>query len=242
MTLLFHCDESYDQHHHVHLGVLSDGAQAAAAERSVRELLRSVLWEHGPRVDELHGHEIIGGHGPWAALNLDTRIDVCRRSLEIIRDCGLEILYRGISVDGYRKKYTASTDPRRDAFKFMFGDLLSKHLSERCKARKDYALVITDHQNQYADELRYAHLVNSVSGGSSISEPGIVDTCHFVDSKHSPLVQLADVAAYIQRRRLTTPTEHDDRAEKAMASLSSLVLCAVPEPKWAHCSVHTHFA
>lgn len=241
VTLLFHCDESYDDRHHLHLGVLCDGAQAAAAERSVRDLLRWVTFEFDLWVDELHGQPLMQQEGPWASVDIEVCVDVCRRALGIITDHRPEVLYRAIDYVKYRAKYTASADPRRDAFKFMFRDLLSTHLLRRCKVRGEYALVVTDQQHQYADELRKAHFSSAASGNSPDAGSGIVEACHFVDSEHSPLVQLADVAAYIQRRRLTIPTEGDDRAEKAMAMLSGIVSDAVPDPKWAHCSVHTHF-
>jgi Protein of unknown function (DUF3800) len=242
VTLLFHCDESYDRRFHLHLGVLSTGAQAAAAERSVRRLLRQVRRELDVSVKELHGQPLLDQKGPWASVDLDACIDVCHRSLEIIVDHELEVLYRGINVAKYRRKYTASTDPRRDAFKFVFEDLLTMHLLRRCEARGEYALVVTDRQHQYADALRYAHAGGRTSQESADNGFGIIDTCHFVDSAHSPLVQLADVAAYIQRRRLTIPTERDVRAEKAMAELSGIVSDAVPDPKGWYCSVHRHFS
>ena len=44
----------------------------------------------------------------------------------------------------------------------------------------------------------------------------------FVDSEHSALVQLADMAALVKRRRLSFPREADPRLEAVMEELSGL--------------------
>lgn len=127
-------------------------------------------------------------------------------------------------------------------FKFTFGDLLKNHLNRRCRERDEYVLVITDRQNQYSDELRYAHHVAMARSESEAGGCGVVDSRHFTDSQHSPLVQLADLAAFVRRRTCTYPTETDSRLEVVMAELAGAIEAAVPDPKWNFRSVHEHFA
>lgn len=242
LTLLFHCDESYDERYHVHLGVLSTGAQAAAAEQAVHALRNKLNW-HVIKgwLRELHGYPLFAGIDEWGGVDPDLRVEVYREALQIIVDHELEVLYRGMNMVEYRRRYSASRDPKGDAFKFMFGDLLSWHLRKRCATREEFALVVTDRQNQYEYELRYAHEVGQASYRRFNGRYGIIDTCHFVNSEHSPLVQLADMAAFVKRRRLSIPEEADPRLEAVMAELAGVVSSAVPEPAYSHCSVRRFY-
>lgn len=242
MTLLFHCDESYDKRYHVHLGVLSTGAQAAAAEQAVRSLRNKLNW-HVIKgwLRELHGYPLFAGIDEWSVVDPDLRVEVYREALQIIVDHELEVLYRAMNMVEYRRRYTASRDPKGDAFKFMFGDLLTKHLRLRCNAREEFALVITDRQSEYEAELRYAHEVTQASHRRFNGQFGVIDACHFVDSEHSALVQLADMAAFVIRRRLSIREEQDPRLEAVMEELSGLVMTAVPEPVYAHRSVRRFY-
>ena len=239
MTLLFHCDESYDERYHLHLGLLSTGDQVAAAEQDHYRLLSELLWDHSISCSELHGHQLFAGKEEWKGVATDHRIDVYKRALSIIPQHGIEVLYRGIDLDGYRAKYRGSSDPRGDAFSFMFGDLLTKHLVRRSRDRNERVLVVTDQQHQYADRLRRAH--SEARSSQPDGEARIIDACHFVDSSHSPLVQLADLAAFIQRRRILVPEEGDKHAEQAMAMLAQIVEDSIPGPRSSYSSVHRQF-
>lgn len=95
MTLLFHCDESYDDRYHLHLGLLSTGAQAAQANAAVRKLVQSISWDMGVVATELHGYPLFSGRAEWDGVGAEERIDVYRHAIDIIRQNELEVLYRG---------------------------------------------------------------------------------------------------------------------------------------------------
>ena len=108
-----------------------------------------------------------------------------------------------------------------------------ERLNERLKARDEYGLVIADEQHQYGPQL--TRLVGQWKDQGTGGYRGqvlsrILDAVHFVDSKVSPMTQLADIAAYVHRRRLFVPTESNPNAEAAMKMLHDLVLVGVPDP------------
>jgi hypothetical protein len=98
----------------------------------------------------------------------------------------------------------------------------------------DYAVVIADQQHQHRERVQRDVIdcrIHGTSGYRSQKLDRILDTAHFVDSELSRMIQLADMVAFIARRRLSVPTETDSRAEIAMSNLDAKIRAAVPDPK-----------
>lgn len=229
MTLLFHCDESFETGRcHFHLGILSNGEQTAAAENALRDISSNFRWEHcAGRTGqfELHGADIYGssGRGWFAGVPREARIDLYRRVLSVIPDHGLEVIYKGIDLAAYARSYSGSADPHRDTTTFMFEDIV-KLAAGRGRMRGEPVLVVTDEAHSNRAALREGH-ARSAAGSSTI-----VGACHFVDSEDSLLVQLADMAAFmVRRRRLHHPETHPT-VEAINAELMGLVTAGLPGP------------
>jgi hypothetical protein len=245
MALLFYVDESGDEHHHLHLGVLADGDQTACAETALNQLCVDVLstlqqavgddelWttdlRHLPAHDvELHAYEIVAGEKLWGRLSVEQRIDVMDRILAIFASCGVEVVYRGTAIPNFKAHRGITEDPHR----LMFSNLLER-LNERSKARGQRSLVIADQNHDKDVALRQALTTGQRSG--TIGYRGqvfthVIDTVHFVDSKLSRMVQLADAAAFIVRKHVG-PGFKDDRARAVIERQAQVVYNAVPDPK-----------
>lgn len=234
MALLFHIDESADGRYHFHLGALADGFQIAAAERDLEKVARDAVDAGLPKVfAELHGAEMAHGGGDWSNVSLPDRLQLLEAALSVIGAYGIELISRGVHLDAFRAKYGPGSP-----YTWLFRNLLER-LNERLKSRDSYGLVIADEQHQYRHVL-----LKDLIEGQRYTTPGyrgqrldrIVDTAHFVDSKLSRMIQLADMAVYIRRRRERGP-EADPRAEAVMARLSGLVSAGVPDPSWQYNTV-----
>lgn len=230
MSLLFYVDESADKSSHFHLGVLASGSQVAVVERALDDLVdtardnRSVSSARA----ELHGADIIAMRPPWdlGRSNIPGLIDLYAEALSLLSIHSLEVISRGVDLAGFKKRYGESSP-----HPFLFQNLLER-LNERLAERHEYGLLIADENHQFGDQMRRDTAKAKeygTSGYRSQQLDRIVDTVHFVESKHSRLTQLADLAVYIRRRRMHKP-ESDRRKELAMERLSDLVQSAVPEP------------
>ena len=229
MTLLFHVDESIQaKRYHVHLGTLADGAQVAAFEKKLDALRWDANDAGAIGLPEFHGYEMLQSQGDWGSVSVGDAINLAKGSLEMIGTLGIEIIIRAADLPTVRQRRGEDTD----IYKWMFSNLLER-LNERLKARDEYGLVIADEQHQYGPQL--TRLVGQWKDQGTGGYRGqvlsrILDAVHFVDSKVSPMTQLADIAAYVHRRRLFVPTESNPNAEAAMKMLHDLVLVGVPDP------------
>jgi hypothetical protein len=205
VTLTFHIDESRDSGHHFHLGLLSTGEAVAAAEQELTQIVEQAMvdgacvWEA-----ELHGVEVFHQTGQWAQSSIPQSIAVFDAALGVLAKYDIEVIARGADLPAFRKSYGDG-----DPFIWIFSNLLER-LDERLDARSDYGLVIADQQNEYRERLQsdLTHAKRQGTGGYRSSKlPRIVDTAHFVDSKRSRMIQLADMCAFVARRRSTRRVE-----------------------------------
>lgn len=228
LTRLFYIDESRDGRYHYHLGLLANGAGVAAAGAALDEVVEEAFDVGATRWgSELHAKDIFHGTEAWARGTIPQRAAVLENALSVITRLDIEVIARGVNLARFTSRY-----PGSDPFRWEFSNLLER-LNERLRAVDDYGLVIADQQHQYREALQ-----RDVADGKRIGTGGyrdqrlvrVLDTAHFVDSKLSRMVQLADVAAFVLRRRTSIPTEGDARLEGLMARLASLVTEAIPNP------------
>ncbi|HMS72365.1 MAG TPA: DUF3800 domain-containing protein [Baekduia sp.] len=235
MTLLFYIDESRDALHHFHLGVLATGSQVAAIEQDLEAIVETAFDAGACRWRaELHGVALFHGNDDWDKATAAQRINVYESALTLLPTHGVEVLARGANLARFAKRYGGG-----DPYRWEFSNLLER-LNERLRSLDEYGLVIADEQHEYRDILRrdLADSKQSGTGGyRSQRLTRVLDTAHFVDSKLSRTTQLADLIAFIIRRRASCPTESDPRQEAVMSGLFQLVHDAIPDPKGQYYTV-----
>jgi hypothetical protein len=216
--------------HHYHVGLLTDGPTTAAVESGMQAIVEQAFdvgactWKA-----EVHGVEIFHGNVQWSKGTIEQRIWVFDRVLGLLSAHGVEVIARGANLPRFAANYGAGVDP----YTWEFSNLLER-LNERLIARGDYGLVIADEQSEHKETLQkqLAYSKEFGTGGyrSQVLER-VLDTAHFVASKLSRLTQLADVVAFVLRRRAGRRQEHDARLEAVMQRWAGLIYPAVPDPQ-----------
>lgn len=228
MTRLFYVDESRDGRYHYHLGLLAEGARVAEAEAALDEVVEEAVDNGATRWgSELHAKDIFHGTAEWARGSTPQRAQVLEQALEVIGRFDIEVIARGANLARFSKRY-----PGSDPYRWEFSNLLER-LNERLRDVEDYGLVIADQQHEYRELLQ-----RDLADGKRLGTGGyrdqklvrILDTAHFVESRLSRMVQLADLAAFVLRRRASIPSEQDTRLERLMTRLGNLVTAAIPHP------------
>jgi uncharacterized protein DUF3800 len=170
---------------------------------------------------ELHAYELTGGKGDWAPTRpmLRLRIGVYRDALRAIADHDAELIVRGVDITRLNRRYATPDHPH---------SVVLTHLIERvddhAKSMGEWALMIADEVDREDEHRRNLWLLqrNGTWGWRARPIDQIVDTLHFAPSKASRLLQAADLAVYLYRRR-QTHTETDARAEHAWAELADIL-------------------
>jgi hypothetical protein len=239
VTRLFYVDESRDRGHHYHVGLLAEGHQVAVAEEALDAVIERAYDNGLADYDsELHALDIWTRRKGWARdparSTPDQRGVVIEEALTVIVQNGIEVIARGVHMGNFAERYSGG-----DPMSWAFSNLLER-LNERLRTLDDYGLIIADQHDQYRKIMQrdVANAKQRRTGGYRSQQfDRIVDTAHFVDSKLSRMVQAADMAAFVLRRRATIPRETDDRLETLMERLHSIVEYTVPNPKGQYHSI-----
>ena len=135
---------------------------------------------------ELHGVDIIQGHGNFGGMHFDVRCEWLRKILSVIaRD---DIFRVHVRVNPSGTEYdTTPKKVREKAF-----SLLMEQADNLFSENNAYGMLIGDHE----DSSYVLQSVVSLSKHREEKVGRIVDTAHFVKSDHSRLVQLADIYLY----------------------------------------------
>lgn len=215
---MFYLDESWDDHHYFCAGILVDADQVAIIEQRLDAIAAELSsFFNKPRIDnpEFHGVAILQQKGDWARFDLDRLIDTVDGALSVIEEADVEVVAHGFDLPRFAEKYGTERDPHPWAFSNTL-----ERVNERLKVYGERAIVIAD-EHSVKDRLRRdfeAAKRYGTSGYRRQTFTQLVDTVHFVDSRLSRAVQLADLVAYVRRRRAMGP-ERDRRAEAAMVRL-----------------------
>lgn len=238
--MLFFVDESADSKFHFHIGLLATGEQINAAERDLDLVAQAALdlgFNNGrlPR-PELHASAIFGGKEGGNVLPYERRFELVENALDVLAGQEIEVLIRGVEVARFRLRYG---EDKESMHGIAFRNLLER-LCERSTSRDELGLVIADEHGGKAilrANVREAK-TGSTPGYRATNFGRILDTVHYVDSRDSRMVQLADLVAYTRRRRRSIPREDHPDAEAAMARIAARLIAAVPDPAGKYDTVY----
>lgn len=212
--LLAYLDESYTPECYYIAALIVPEASAAPLTEALDRIVQKVAAQH-PGFDaeaELHAHHLVAGKGEWAPVRqmLRVRIGVYQDSLRAIVDHGAELIVRGVDVPRLQRRYTDPDHPHSLVLTFLI-----ERVDDYARAKGQLALMIADEIDQMDEHRRNLWFVqrNGTWGYRARPIKNIVDTLHFTPSKASRLLQAADLAVFLYRRR-QTHTETDARAER----------------------------
>lgn len=214
--LLTYVDESYTKERYYIAAVAVTHENIRSLQRALREVVDEAARKYGVRDHaELHGHPLFHGKEDWEGLEPRQRIGVYSAAFDALATHEVRIILRGVNTKRLRERYVRPNPPH---------DVCLQHTLERidalAKRTDECALVIADELHEH-DRHRKA-LTDfrnfGTPGYRSTTLPQIVDTIHFAPSHHSPMLQAADLVAFLHRRR-QTHTETHPKAEAANEKL-----------------------
>lgn len=222
--LLAYLDESYDKAEYWLAALVVPAAAALQLQNDLDAVVnRAMTSGYGvPSDAELHGHALVQGKDDWAPMApmIRARIKVYSEALEAIAACeGVELAFRGINIPALKERYPNPWHPHRVAIDFM-----AQTLNGVARGRNTHFLAIADEIDQ-ADTLRASYWEFQRFGTLSLYAGKIdraVDALHFAPSKHSRLLQAADLVSYLHFRRRRSGVA-DPRAVKANEDLWDIV-------------------
>lgn len=220
-------DESFNRSQHWVAALLIQHLRVNQTAGAMRELVERASEQFGIDASaELHGHDLFHGKGEFQPMKEAprARIALYAAALRTLTDAECWIILRGVSKPGLCRRYgTAHQHPHR---------IVMTHLLERidmfCQSSRgadDHAVVVADehHETQsallrdlvtYQDRSTWGYLARRINR--------VVDTIHFVNSRTNPLVQGADLIAFLTLRAKTVREPHA-RAARATASVQAFI-------------------
>lgn len=216
-------DESYNKLQHWVAAVLVEHTRVNQTHREIRNIVERASDAYGIDDEaELHGYELFGGEGAFEPMKklVRARVGIYADVFQCLSDCDCRIVLRGVSKAGLIRRYIHPEHPHR---------VTMTHLIERvdsfCKGQDEHALLVADEHHETQSAL-LRDLVTYQEWGTwgylAKKIERIVDTIHFVTSSTNPLVQGADLVAFLTRRR-ATHKEKDPRAEKTNEDLWQII-------------------
>lgn len=210
--LFGYIDEAYDSERYRLVAVVVDVNKLNAAQQSLRDVLAKARQSLGVHAGELHAHDLFHGRGAWNRCLPRQRIGIYDQALSAIADHRLRVVIVGLN----REPQPTNNWPATAHHQLM--GRLTVHLDSIARTADSHVLLVADDHHAHAgmrDEIRTLQLS---------TETRVVDTLHFVPSHAAPLVQAADLVAYLVRR---IPIETDLRAQRAnerlLARISQLI-------------------
>lgn len=190
----------------------------------LREALAAVERKHftlsrlTPR--EFHGVEIWNGTGPWIGKTPDQLLAVYADAIGILETLEIDIAYASVHKDRLNKRWGDGGDQRAYLLALQF-------LLEKVNALRAHRyIVVADEAKEH--ELRAVEMLSDLQSwghgevSSNVVLHRIIDSIHFVDSKRSPGVQMADLVAYLLQRVARGP-EHHPNAQAKRTEMAALI-------------------
>lgn len=215
--LLTYIDETIiKKKEHYLVGLVVESDQVGPLEAALEKVVAGAF----PDVSlgaELHGHPLLQGKDDWEPLHaqVDRRAAIYLAALRVIATHADRFYVRGVQVERFREKYTATYEPHLAAMSFLF-----ELVDEYAARRGETYLSIADecsHQARVRSDLR-GYRTHGTWGYKGRKITNAVDTIHFGPSDASRLLQAVDLVAYVWQRK----RRHQERRADAQKLTDSL--------------------
>lgn len=146
---------------------------------------------------EFHGADLSGGKGAFKPIDPADRIALCEDIIAACRDG--EATFGHCAVD--KMKLSGSYHPHMLCFQFTL-----ERLQIRLSREGELGLLIADEHRELEEkiiqDLAFSKEFGTAWGYRSVAIKNIIDTVHFVKSRHNRLVQACDVLTYFRLKGL----------------------------------------
>lgn len=196
----------------VFAGAYVESARLIELKSRLRSATKSALAEHvGARGDllELHTGPLLGGLGRYRHVPVKTRGEYLRSVLAISEEFDVRFIVNGIHKPGVASLLERGDTVFERAFRRLVTSI-ARHAERRSTQLPLTTFTMLADQRP-TDEVRSLNLYMShmydfdvpIRGEEDLTLRYLCREIEFVDSRSSVLVQLADLAAYISKRRMS---------------------------------------
>lgn len=175
---------------------------------------------------EFHAIDVWHGRGPWTALGPPTLLDVFEEVIGLLHELECHVVHASIDKSKLHDRYLGAFDDSSYLLALQF--LLEK--LDGWQRRDNLRVLVADEMKQY--QLRAIEMVADMQRWASGVVPGVqlrsvIDSMHFVQSHHSPGVQMADMVAFIKHRIRMSGRGHPD-VEAALSRMAEVIADRTP--------------
>lgn len=173
-----------------------------------------------PKDFEFHGQDIWQLTGNWKGISPSVAAEAYKDVVRLLDEHGIDVSYSTINKPALIKKY--NEDYLHNAYRLALQFLLEK-LESTYKSNNK--IVIADENKK--EQLLAIQLLSDMQEWGYGEVPGrhlktFIDSLHFVKSKNSFGVQLADMVAFVKQRKIYK-LDYDSRAIEVLEFLSDKI-------------------
>jgi hypothetical protein len=207
-VLLAYVDESYNEVRFSLSALVVSDAQGMEIISGLDEVVARATLDGVPADAELHGAEMFHGNGDWKGLPPWLRVRVYREATDCIGRAQVGTFFSSVNLASLPSDVDGA--PHETAL-----GMLLESLHHHAESVDELVLIIAN-EIHTAERHRTRLRANRDSAGSGSRGhlDRIFDTLYFGPSRHSRLLQAADLLTYIYLRRATV-TERGARASMA---------------------------
>ena len=206
--LLAFIDESYNRDLFCLSALVADDRMTIDLSGRLDQVVESIRSSGFPDVQELHGHEIFHGAGEWRGVPLRLRMHVYVQAAQAIGESGALAVFSDLA------RHDDKSGDATPAHERALRQLLER-LEALAEERSQYMLVLADEVHsaeRHRTNFRFYQDADH-DGGHAGRLARILDTLYFGPSRHSRMLQAADLLTFIRLRR-STVTEPQPNATR----------------------------
>jgi hypothetical protein len=218
-------DETHNAEAYWICGVVVDVSKIRTAQAALTEIAEQAAedWDLSA-VPELHGYDLFQREGGFEDVPPRACIGIYANALDVIAAAEPEIVLRG--VQRARIKYL---NPHRLAWRYAIESV------DELKGESPI-LVVADEHAETEEALRgdiRDYMASGTGGWKSRTIENVMPELRFFDSRTNPLLQGADLVAFLHQRRFNVATESDARSHTARELLwAKVALYVAVERIW----------
>ena len=231
------------------VGAVVDESRVQSLASRMLEIAREHLGEI-PDDFEWHGVEVWHGQGSWKGQGPAKLLSAYEAVIALLDELDIWICYSTIHKKRLRDRYSEKYSPYLLAFQFLLEKLDGRYpekvdrfedfrdgvcyprrlVVHKSEEKKKLRILIADETKQH--QLRTITMVADMQKWGigavrskyrrDIPLASVIDSVHFVDSQHSPGVQLADMVAFILHRERLGDQNHPD-ANAAVYRMTGMI-------------------
>lgn len=211
IVLLAYVDESYNDVRFFLSALVLNDSQGQQLIDDLNKIINDAVTEGVPPDAELHGSEIFHGNNHWKGLPPWLRIRIYQQATDAIGRAQVSSFFSGVDLTQLPRTQDVNVPPHELALR-----ILLESLQSYAELKDERVLTIADeiHTAERHRTRLEAYRNAGTPEGSGPHLDRIFDTLYFGPSRHSRLLQAADLLTYIYLRR-STVVEHSSRAGMA---------------------------